>query len=81
MNRPGAHSISLASYCRIAPSLPLPRLLDLTSLSNLTTMGPTGWATRLTDISRQFVDGRHYQQVGGEGKRKVDSPCRPWWPA
>ena len=26
---------------------------------------PSRWATRLTDISREFVDGRHFHQVGG----------------
>jgi len=32
---------------------------------------PTRWATRLTDISRQFVDGRHFHQIMVAGLRPM----------
>jgi len=52
--------------------------------SNATTISSsTRWATRLTDISRQFVDGRHFHQgmvaglrpmlLGGWSNRALDS--------
>jgi len=55
---------------------------DLENSNATTISSSTRWATRLTDISRQFVDGRHFHQgmvaglrpmLGGWSNRALDS--------
>ena len=53
--------------CTVQVPSVLCRYLDLSDLGTATSTSATSWATRVTDISRQFVDGRHFHQVR-EGK-------------